>query len=552
MIARLVGAYLGIFTLVLAAASFALYLFLSAQYHSLLLPALSTPEGASVYAQTMQKVAIEILVTDVPLLVLFGLAAWALARLSLRPLIEAQARERAFIADAAHELRSPLATIASVAQAARGDAAVKKDDVLDTIAKTALEASAMVGDLLTLARSPRPTLLQREPVDLAALARSSIREIESRAQRDGIKLELHLLPAIVDGDARRLRELLRNLLENALRHASSHITIVTGVEGGRAMLRVSDDGAGARAGIARAVVRSVCNREYRRQRLRPCNCAVGCARTRGDACARRPRTWSVVRCVISNNRRVTCEPKSALRHIRDMITLAALTLALTVANPVNIATCAVDPVVAVSSGDTVTQEIIATQIHISFVNHGSKPISSVAFAVDEDGHDEYDRRSWDVLARYHHLALLERRTHTGRRLLQRQFDPLRGRNLVDEPKRLGRHIRDMRHFLIGLALLALVPVLAHGAPAGSVVTVHLHGDAYMPPSITIHTGDTVRFVNDDDDAHTVTATDGSFDSKGMDTNGSWSHTFSRVGTYRYFCDLHPFMKGTVIVKDAKA
>ncbi len=68
-----------------------------------------------------------------------------------------------------------------------------------------------------------------------------------------------------------------------------------------------------------------------------------------------------------------------------MITLAALTLALTVANPVNIATCAVDPVVAVSSGDTVTQEIIATQIHISFVNHGSKPISSVAFAVDEDG-----------------------------------------------------------------------------------------------------------------------------------------------------------------------
>ncbi len=244
MIARLVGAYLGIFTLVLAAASFALYLFLSAQYHSLLLPALSTPEGASVYAQTMQKVAIEILATDVPLLVLFGLAAWALARLSLRPLIEAQARERAFIADAAHELRSPLATIASVAQAARGDAGAEKDDVLNTIAKTALEASAMVGDLLTLARSPRPTLLQREPVDLAALARNCVREMEPRAQGGGIHLELHLMPAIVDGDARRLNELLRNLLENALRHASARITVTTGVEGGRAMLRVSDDGAG--------------------------------------------------------------------------------------------------------------------------------------------------------------------------------------------------------------------------------------------------------------------------------------------------------------------
>ena len=110
----------------------------------------------------------------------------------------------------------------------------------------------------------------------------------------------------------------------------------------------------------------------------------------------------------------------------------------------------------------------------------------------------------------------------------------------------------MKHFLIGLALLALAPVLAHGAAASPVVTVHLHGDAYMPPNITIHTGDTVRFVNNDDDAHTVTATDGSFDSKGMDTDGSWSHTFTHAGTYHYFCESHPFMKGTVTVKDGQS
>jgi signal transduction histidine kinase len=244
VIARLVGAYLAVFTLILAAASFALYLFLRGTYHSLLLPALSTPEGAAVYDQTMHKVALEILAADLPLLVIVGLAAWALARLSLRPLFDAQARERAFIADAAHELRSPLATIASVAQAARGDDAVQKDDVLDTIAETALEASALVGDLLTLARSPKPALLQREPVDLAAVAHACVGEIESRAQRSGIKLEAHLAPAIVDGDARRLRELLYNLLENGLRHASTRVIVATGVQDGRAVLRVSDDGAG--------------------------------------------------------------------------------------------------------------------------------------------------------------------------------------------------------------------------------------------------------------------------------------------------------------------
>jgi signal transduction histidine kinase len=245
VIARLVGAYLAIFTVVLAAASFALYLFLAGQYHSVLLPALSTPEGSAVYAQTMRKVALEIAAADVPLLIVVGFAAWGLAQISLRPLFEAQARERAFIADAAHELRSPLATIASVAQAARGDENVGRlHDVFDTIAKTAIEASAMVGDLLTLARSPKPALLQREPVDLAAIAHACARELQARARERGIGLDVQPEPAIVDGDARRLHELLRNLLENALRHAKSRVTVTTGVEGGRAVLRVSDDGGG--------------------------------------------------------------------------------------------------------------------------------------------------------------------------------------------------------------------------------------------------------------------------------------------------------------------
>jgi plastocyanin len=86
------------------------------------------------------------------------------------------------------------------------------------------------------------------------------------------------------------------------------------------------------------------------------------------------------------------------------------------------------------------------------------------------------------------------------------------------------------------------------AAAFAIVTVHLENDAFAPPSVTIHAGDTVRWINDDDDAHTVTATDGSFDSKGLDTHQTWEHTFAKPGTYRYFCELHPFMKGTIVVK----
>jgi plastocyanin len=100
----------------------------------------------------------------------------------------------------------------------------------------------------------------------------------------------------------------------------------------------------------------------------------------------------------------------------------------------------------------------------------------------------------------------------------------------------------MNTILFSLALLAVT-----AAPA----TVHLRGDAFSPATTTIHAGDTVTFVNDDDDAHTVTAVDGTFDSKGLDTHDSWSHTFPKAGTYKIFCELHPFMKATIIVKGSK-
>lgn len=72
--------------------------------------------------------------------------------------------------------------------------------------------------------------------------------------------------------------------------------------------------------------------------------------------------------------------------------------------------------------------------------------------------------------------------------------------------------------------------------------------AYVPASVTVHAGDTVAFVNDDDEAHTVTAVDKSFASGGLDTGDTWKHVFAKPGSYKYFCELHPFMKGTVVVK----
>ncbi len=96
--------------------------------------------------------------------------------------------------------------------------------------------------------------------------------------------------------------------------------------------------------------------------------------------------------------------------------------------------------------------------------------------------------------------------------------------------------------------LASGPVVS--IPSGAAM--QMSSMYYSPPTITVVLGvnNTVTWVNDDSAPHTVTATDGSFNSGNMDPGQSWTYTFTATGTYNYYCTYHPWMKGTVIVKDA--
>ena len=110
-------------------------------------------------------------------------------------------------------------------------------------------------------------------------------------------------------------------------------------------------------------------------------------------------------------------------------------------------------------------------------------------------------------------------------------------------------------FLACAALVALVGAPRLGAVADSstgsaAAVVHTKDFVYAPASLTVKTGDSVQFVNDDQVAHTVTATDKSFDSGNMDQHATWTHTFSKAGTYAYLCTYHPYMKGTIVVSDS--
>ncbi|HZV79054.1 MAG TPA: cupredoxin family copper-binding protein [Candidatus Binatus sp.] len=96
-----------------------------------------------------------------------------------------------------------------------------------------------------------------------------------------------------------------------------------------------------------------------------------------------------------------------------------------------------------------------------------------------------------------------------------------------------------------------IAAAADATASSSVVNVSIDNYAFKAPQITIPAGTTVVWTNKDDDPHTVTADDGSFDSKGLGQGDAFKHVFSKPGTYPYHCSAHPYMKGVVTVQGEK-
>ena len=83
--------------------------------------------------------------------------------------------------------------------------------------------------------------------------------------------------------------------------------------------------------------------------------------------------------------------------------------------------------------------------------------------------------------------------------------------------------------------------------AATSASVSMAGRSFSPSTVTIEAGESVTFRNDDDREHTVTATDGSFNSGTLPEGGSWKRSFKGAGTFSYLCAIHPEMTGKVVV-----
>ena len=81
------------------------------------------------------------------------------------------------------------------------------------------------------------------------------------------------------------------------------------------------------------------------------------------------------------------------------------------------------------------------------------------------------------------------------------------------------------------------------------IAVPILNFVFMPKKLTVKAGTTVTWSNKDDEPHGIAATGNTFPkSKPLDTGDSYSFTFTTPGTYQYFCYVHPYMTGTVVVE----
>jgi len=95
---------------------------------------------------------------------------------------------------------------------------------------------------------------------------------------------------------------------------------------------------------------------------------------------------------------------------------------------------------------------------------------------------------------------------------------------------------------------ALACVIAPSVAQNTVVPVTIDNFVFEPARLTIKAGTTVTWTNRDDIPHTVAAKDRAFKSKVMDTDETYSFTFTTPGEYTYFCSLHPHMTATIVVE----
>jgi signal transduction histidine kinase len=230
---RLTALYGGVFAVFVAVLMGASYWLMQRHFDRTLQPAEAD--------EALSQLATQYVVAFAGATLLATALGWALAGRELRSMEDAFARQQRFVANASHELRSPLTvarTEVEVALADPGAEAAELRAMGEGVLETVDRMDELLDGLMLLAQSGRPP--ERRPVDLAGIARAAA----ERVRPDGVRLRLELDPVQVRGERSLLERLAENLVENGVRYNApgGFVDVRTGARDRTAVLRVENSG----------------------------------------------------------------------------------------------------------------------------------------------------------------------------------------------------------------------------------------------------------------------------------------------------------------------
>lgn len=157
----------------------------------------------------------------------------------LERLERSDAAQRAFISDASHELRSPLASVMAAAELAQGAGEPRRSRLLETVLTESDRLRELVDNLMLLARSDAQPEIEHHEIDLDDVLDQQRRRLHATT---AIQVQMAIEPTRILGDERLLAQAVRNLVDNAVRHATSMIRLQLSSENGTAVIRIDNDG----------------------------------------------------------------------------------------------------------------------------------------------------------------------------------------------------------------------------------------------------------------------------------------------------------------------